>query len=261
MVFLAAILGWLGGMLVNYLSDVLPWVRRLAAPYCLACERRWPWANYFVWPRRCSSCGYRRSWRTWVIELIFILAAVVLWLWPPLKLGFWLGLGLLIYFGVVVVIDLEHKLILHPVSLVGAIIGLAAGTWIHSQGTTLWAGAITSIFGGMIGFGCMWLLYLGGESFVRWMLRRRGETEMETALGFGDVNLAGVLGLLLGSKLIGLGLFLAILIGGGVSLVYLLLMGILRRYRVFTALPYGPYLVAGAVLILYFRGWLLTVIK
>ncbi len=39
----------------------------------------------------------------------------------------------LIYFGIITVIDLEHRLILHPTSLAGAVLGLIVGTFIHSQ--------------------------------------------------------------------------------------------------------------------------------
>ena len=74
------------------------------------------------------------------------------------------------------------------------------------------------------------------------------------ALGFGDVNLAGVLGLLLGWPGIVLGLLLAILIGGVVSLVYLVVMAVLRRYHTFMAIPYGPFLIISAILLLYFQA-------
>jgi leader peptidase (prepilin peptidase)/N-methyltransferase len=73
------------------------------------------------------------------------------------------------------------------------------------------------------------------------------------ALGFGDVNLSGVLGLLLGWPAILVGLLLAVLLAGIVSLIYLIIMLALRRYRLFTALPYGPFLIAGAGLIIFFR--------
>ena len=115
----------------------------------------------------------------------------------------------------VVVIDLEHRLILHPVSIAGAVLAAIFGVWKH--------GWVETLIGGAAGFGMMWLLYLFGELFAKWMARRRGGLANEVALGFGDVNLAGVLGLLLGWPGIVLGLFLTILLGGVVSLLYILL--------------------------------------
>jgi len=61
------------------------------------------------------------------------------------------------------------------------------------------------------------------------------------------------LGLLLGWPGIVAGLVLAILLGGVISLFYLLVMLVLRKYKAFTAIPYGPFLVASAILLLFFK--------
>lgn len=243
-------MGWFAGALVNYLADVLPFRRRLNAPFCQVCEATQKPINYFLWPRRCHACGQRRAWRTWFVEAVFIAGSLGLWLWPPLRLNYWLGMLVLIYFGVVVVIDIEHRLILHPVSLVGVILGLIVGIWTR--------GLVSCLVGGLVGFGSMFTLYMLGILLVRGLARWRGESGEDEALGFGDVNLSGVLGLMLGWPVIVLGLVLAILLGGAVSLVYLLFMLISRRYRPDLALPYGPFLVASAVILLFFNGVLLA---
>jgi hypothetical protein len=49
------------------------------------------------------------------------------WLNPPAKFGYWLGLVVLLYFRIVFVIDMEHRLILHPTSIVGSLLGLTVG--------------------------------------------------------------------------------------------------------------------------------------
>ena len=72
-------------------------------------------------------------------------------------------------------------------------------------------------------------------------------------LGFGDVKLLGLLGLVLGwagwEVLLG-GVFLGLVAGGAVSL----LLVARRRAGWRTALPFGPPLLAGAVLALALRG-------
>ena len=60
----------------------------------------------------------------WIVEVFFIVASVFISYSPPNKLGYWLGMVVLAYFGVVVLIDLEYRLIMHPVSLFGAVLGL-----------------------------------------------------------------------------------------------------------------------------------------
>ncbi len=238
-------LGWLAGVVVNYLADVLPMRRRLTRPFCMACDQPIRWANYVFAPRRCSECGQRRSIRTWIVELIFICLGVWLWLRPPDRLGFWTGMLLLAYFGLVVLVDIEHRLILHMVSLTGAVVGLIVGVY--------WYGLVRTLLGGLAGFGIMLCLYLFGELLLRILMRVRGVPSDEVALGFGDVMLGGVIGLMLGWPVITMGLMAAVLIGGIFSLVYLIFMQIAHRYQMFTALPYGPFLVGGAILLLYFR--------
>ncbi|MEJ2708239.1 MAG: prepilin peptidase [Anaerolineales bacterium] len=250
-IVLIIILGWGAGMLVNYLADVLPVRRKLVAPFCLQCQVSQNTVRYFLWPRRCENCGQRRAFRTWIVEAAYIVTAFWLWNQPPQKLGFWLGFFILIYFGVVVVIDLEHRLILHPTSAFGALLGLGTGIWLHGLSTTL--------LGGLAGFGGMLGLYIFGILFVKLVSRGRGSAGGESeALGFGDVILSGVLGLFLGWPAIVMGLTFAIVLGGMVSLIYLLGMLIARRYRSFAAIPYGPFLIAGAVFLLYFRDFLLA---
>ena len=247
---IAAILGWAGGALVNYLADVLPARRRLAPPFCLECQHSQAWANYLFWPRRCPACGRRRPWRTWLVELLFTLATLWLWFSPPVRLSFPAGFVLLVYFAVITVIDIEHRLILHPTSLAGAVLGLGVGIPLHGVWRTL--------AGGLAGFASMFLLYLLGFLFLR-LLKRRSAAEGDEALGFGDVMLGGVLGLILGWPGIFGSLFLTILLAGAASLVYLVAMIVARKYSPALAIPYGPYLILGAVLLLYFPallvGW------
>ena len=240
-----AVLGWLMGVLVNYFGDILPIKRRLGKPICIACHDPMPGINYWLWPRRCPECWTRRPWRTWAVELFYLAASLWLWQNPPERFGFWAGLLLLAFLGVVFVIDMEHRLILHMVSIFGAVLGLILGIYMRG----LWV----TLLGGAAGFGIMFGLYWFGEKFAGWLARRRGETLTEVALGFGDVNLAGVLGLLLGWPGIVAGLLLTIVIGGVVSILYLILMVILRRYHTFMAIPYGPFMVISAILLLYFQ--------
>lgn len=237
-------------MLVNYLADVLPVWRRLQAPTCSVCQLRQPLLNYFLWPRRCPSCGSRRKIRTWIVEILAVLLAIWLWQQPSAELGLLPALLLLVYFGVVAVIDLEHHLILHPTSLVGAVLGLAVGSWLHGIGRTL--------LGGLAGFGIMLLLFFLGGLFVRVIILRRRPDFSEGALGFGDVILAGILGLFVGWPGILLCLVVGILLGGLGAILYLIWSLAFGRFRAFTFLPYGPFLLAGAFILLFFRDQLLA---
>jgi leader peptidase (prepilin peptidase)/N-methyltransferase len=247
-IFLAAGLGWLAAGLVNYLADTLPSHRRLVRPYCLHCETPWrPGAAYLLAPGKCSQCGGRRSRRTWVVYLAATILSIGLWLAPPAGLGYLAGLVLVVYFGLVTVIDIEFRLILHAVSLVGAALGLVIGIYLHGVQSTL--------LGGLAGFGGMLAFYLLGIGLLRLLARWRGQAlEESEALGFGDVNLSGVIGLMLGWPGIIGGLLIAILLGGLISLLYLGWLLLSRRYQPGLALPYGPFLAASALFLLLLRS-------
>ncbi len=241
---LPLILGWVAALLVNYFSDVLPATRKLSSPVCKQCSAKFAWTDYLLL-KKCSACNHSRGWRTWLTQLLSIVATLYIWFSPPEALGFWLGYLLLIYLAIVFIIDIEHRLVLHPVSYFGVGLGLLVGMQLRGISMTL--------IGGFAGFAMMFSLYYLGVLFARWMSKRR-ETVIEEgdALGFGDVNLAGILGLILGWPLISMGILTAILAGGLASLILILGMLALKRYEAFTAIPYAPFLILGAILLLYF---------
>jgi leader peptidase (prepilin peptidase)/N-methyltransferase len=251
MALLILSLGWASGALVNYIADVLPRKRSFVRPFCLNCGVAQGWINYSFWPRRCPSCGKRRAWRIWAIEIAAV--GLTLWLWfhQPAGVGFLPGIIILIYFAIVVVIDIETHLILHLTSIVGCVLGLIYG--IINRG--LW----TTVLGGLAGLGLILFLYVLGILFVRYIINRSRPEFSDEALGFGDVILGTVLGLFLGWPAILLGLFLAILFAGGVSLIYLAFTLLARRYKAFTFIPYGPFLIAGAATLIFFREQILRI--
>jgi len=251
------ILGWLAGLFINYSADVLPSTRRFSQPTCLQCGTPFSWADYLTL-RACHSCGEKRSLRTWLVQILTVASFVYLWLFPSKALGIPLGMIVLIYFGIIIVIDLEHRLILHPTSLFGAILGLIVGTYIHSRIDGFWLGLGKSLLGGVFGFGVMFLLYQFGTLVARIRARKMqaaGQADdEEEALGGGDVYLAGVLGLMLGWPFIWDALLLGVLLGGIFSVVFLMTLLVRRRYSseaLMTFIPYGPYFIISALFFLF----------
>lgn len=237
-----ACFSWLAAMLVNYLADVLPLRRRLVRPFCLYCQEQQPVVDYFLFPWRCRHCGRQRRLRVWILEVFLTLASVALWLSLPDKIGFYPGWVLLYYLALVAVIDLEHRLIMHPVSLVGLALSLPIGYLAHGWQSTL--------LGGLVGLTVMLAFYLLGRVFARLLARSREGVDDE-ALGFGDVILGAITGLLLGWPGILAGLLLSILLAGGIALIYLLVSLVRRSYQPAAVFPFGPTLVAAIIYFLY----------
>jgi len=219
--------GFVGGLLVNYLADVLPRTRRLSAPIW------WPISRNLIF-------SYLSKARVLVVFLFSLVVAIVVFQSPPPNFSIILFACILAYFLLVTIIDIEHRAVLHPVSLAGALLLGGIGIWRH--------GLISTLIGGLAGFAILLAFYFVGDWLGRLMAKRRGEKWQDTALGFGDVNLAGVIGLLLGWPGVVAALFGGMLAAGLLSAAYLLWMMVGRRYTAFTSIPYAPFLCFGAVL-------------
>jgi len=250
-IFLLILIGLLG-LLASFLSNlIIEWFyirRNFLKPEYKQEVSDEGWLKYILSPWKISSCPTAKRFRILFLHFLFIALALWLWTAPPAKVEFWWGFGWLIYFIIVIVMDIEHRVVLHPISIAGGILGLAFGAWFH--------GLLNAVIGGAVGFGVMYVFYKLGELFIRWQSKRRGENIDEIALGFGDVNVAGVIGLILGWPGIVLGLVVAVLAGGVVSIIYLIFMVITGRLKAFSAIPYAPFLILSAFILLYFRVFL-----
>jgi len=242
LIIIPLLLGWLSGWLVNYLADVLPVTRSFSHPACPHCQTPYPWGGYLLF-HNCKACGTPRKFRPLVIQAVLTVVPILLWIFPRPGFPFALSFSLFIFLSLVFVIDLEYRLIMHPVSVFGALLGLGIGIYLH--------GIVLTLVGGVVGFGVMLIFYFVGVLYVRYMSRKRGMSTDEVALGFGDVNLSGILGLLLGWPNIAKGLLFAVLAGGLISLFIIVGMLIAKKYKAFTAIPYAPFLILSAIYLMY----------
>ena len=109
-----------------------------------------------------------------------------------------------------------------------------------------------ALLGGALGFAILFLVYLAGELFVKAISRMRGKPIHAVAFGFGDVRLGAFIGLAVGFPRVLTAILLAIFLGGLAGLLYWFVRAvILRRYSLFTPIPYGPYLVIGAMVVMF----------
>ena len=256
MIALYAFLGFLVGVFLNLCADQLPRWRRLRwLPFCPYCEQprpAWAWTSTLAYLRfkpACQQCGAPISWRHPLVELGT--AALYAFLWYRYALSGEMVL-LALYtlystiFVLVLIIDVEHRLILNVVMYPAWALALL-GSLVHPTPSFY----RLALLGFVLGFGLLFLIYWGGELFVRVLGKLRGKPINAVAFGFGDVRLGGFIGLVLGFPDVLKALLLAILLGGlGGLLFWFVRAVILRRYSLFTAIPYGPFLVLGAMLVM-----------
>ncbi len=236
------------GMIINYIADVLPNKRRLMLPVCLSCDKRYAILNYLFIPRRCTNCHSSRAVRTWVVEFGMGLFGVYWLEYHTIQLGLLIGFITVSYLALVSVIDIEHRLIMHLTSVFGFWIGLITGITLHGWQATL--------LGGLAGYILMLGFYSLGFLFIKISHQiRRQETYEEEAIGFGDVNLAGIIGLMLGWPGITVGMIITIFSAGAISLIYLLIALFKGKYHPDLSIPYGPFLNLSAFLLLFIRPY------
>jgi leader peptidase (prepilin peptidase)/N-methyltransferase len=219
--------GLLTGLLVNYLADVLPQTRRLSKPLWLGNDK--------------SLLAYLLLARVLFVQFFYLAAAIYLYKTPPFNFPAYLFFAILLYFGLVTLIDVEHRIVMHPLSIAGALLMAAIGVWRH--------GWVLTLIGAAGGFTLMLALYFVGDLLGRGLARLRKQQWAETALGLGDVNLAAVIGLLMGWPGVLAALVLGIMLAGLYSLIYIVLSILRGNYRLFAAIPYAPFMCIGAVIL------------
>jgi leader peptidase (prepilin peptidase)/N-methyltransferase len=250
----AALVGCLIGSFLNVVIYRVPQELSVVTPpsACPVCGHRvrgWdnvPVLSWLILGGKCRDCRAPISLRYPLVELgtSLLFALVAVWASAGISVEsamsvdgadvaeYGVRLAAFLYLAAVSIalalIDLEtHRLpnkIVLPAYVVGAVLLGAAA---------LLAGDLERLLGAGIGLVAMWLAY-----FLMAILYPGG-------MGFGDVKLAGVLGLFLGwlgwGPLI-VGSFSAFLLGGVFALVLLASRRVTRK----GGIPFGPWMLAGA---------------
>lgn len=250
---LAGVFGSLIGSFLNVVVFRVPAGRSIVAPAsaCPSCGGRIrafdniPVVSWFLLRGRCRDCGAPISLRYPAVELFTALAfaAVTIWQIPAIEhaAAVWsttavaaalLQLAAYLYLAAVSValalIDFDtHRL---PDRIVLPAYAVSGGLII-----------VLAVLGGD-GWGLLRALIAGTATFAFYLVL--GLTKAG-AMGFGDIKLAGLLGLTLGwvgwSALV-VGVFAGFVIGGIVAVVLLLT----RRVSRGGGIPFGPAMLAGA---------------
>jgi len=257
---LLVVVGLLGLAVGSFLNVVIHRVPRgesLVRPgsRCPACgaairpRHNVPVVGWLVLRGRCASCGARIAARYPLVEaltaILFVLVAWRLW-----ELSLASAIPAYLYFSAVGValsaIDLEHRRL--PTAIVVpsypalAVLLAASAAWQHDG---------FSFVRAVLGAAALFAFYLV-LAFI-----------YPAGMGFGDVRLAGLVGGVLGylswSALV-IGAFGGFLLGAVVGVALIVAGRGGRR----TALPFGPFMVAGALLALFVAApisrWYLRVV-
>lgn len=230
---LIAIFGTAVGSFLNVCIHRLPLRESLAWPgsHCPRCHApvkpydNIPIASYLLLRGRCRSCRAPISIQYPIVELTtgaVFLGAYLLFDSPALLIQRVLFACSMI---VLLVIDLEHRILPDVITLPGIVLGLAFSVFMPP-------GWRDSLIGIVLGGGSLWLM---GELYFR--------IRHEEGMGFGDVKMLAMIGAFLGWKLMLLTLVLSSFLGSIVGIT----MIALNRGDMKYALPFGTFLAIGAI--------------
>ncbi len=236
---LFGMLGLVVGSFLNVCIDRLPAKKSLAYPpsHCDTCQhplKIWdliPVVSYLWLHGKCRYCGARIPQRILWVELSTgILFACLFW-----RYGLTLEFPLIAFYTcilfVLAVIDLRHKLILNIIVYPAAAIALIIGFFLPEF--DIYKG----LLGGAVGFTILLIPALVSR----------------TGMGWGDVKMAGLIGLMTGYPRVFVGLLGGIMLGGVTAVTLIILKKKSRK----DTIPFGPFLALGAFLALIYGQELL----
>ena len=251
----AFVLGATVGSFLNVCIFRMPRGESIVFPgsHCLSCGTpvRWydniPIVSYFILQGRCRRCGTHFSAQYPLIE--FMTAALFLCVYLKFSVTlatpvYWALIGALV---VVTWIDLYYYIIPNRITVTGVVAGLLLSVlaYVLPSSGLLVRSPVNALVGVLLGAG---ILYLA-DMFAVVFLNKAG-------MGGGDLKLLAMLGAFLGWKMILPILFVASIIGSAVGIPVLML----RRKKQGPSshyIPFGPYLAAAGVLMLFFGNHLL----
>lgn len=192
-----------------------------------------PVISYIWLGGRCRTCQGHISIRYPLVELmngIGYMAIVAMFGFTPEA-----GVYAVFFSALLVVgwIDLDHFIIPDLISVPGIVLGLLASS------TVLPTGFLNSVIGIVVGGGLLWVLAI----LSPYLFGKEG-------LGGGDIKLLAMIGAFLGWQQALLTLMLASLLGALIG-IGLLAFKIMERGHY---IPFGPFLVFGALVALFFHG-------
>jgi leader peptidase (prepilin peptidase)/N-methyltransferase len=241
---IAGILGALIGSFLNVCIYRLPRGESIAWPgsRCTSCGKaiefydNIPVLSYLWLAGRCRACRDPISIRYPFVEAVNAAGYLtILWTFGPT----WTTVLYAILFSALVVVtgtDLTHKIIPNVVTLPGIVLGLIGGA------TVLPVGWFNALLGVAVGGGILWALALASPYFFG-----------KEGMGGGDIKLLAMIGAFLGWKPALLTIMIGSLTGSviGISLIALRFM---KRDEY---IPFGPFLVLGGLLSMFFTQPLL----
>lgn len=234
-IILFFILGAVFGSFFNVVGLRVPLKRsfvqgRSACPHCNV-TLKWlhlmPIVSYLLQKRKCPYCKM-------TIPIIYVVTecmTAALFSYSFIMFGYSVelinALLLISMLMIIFVSDMTYMVIPNKILLFFLLLFMSIRLWMLPDSFLM------AVFGAFVGYSCIAVIILFSQG----------------GMGAGDMKLFGVLGFILGWKYVLITFFIAVFIGGILSVIYLLRKKLKRN----EAIPFGPFIVVGA-LMAFFKG-------
>lgn len=267
---IAFVYGTVVGSFLNVCIYRLPAEQSIVNPpsHCPKCDTKLrgmdlvPLFSFLLLGRKCRYCGAPISWRYFSVELL----TGLLWVATYLRYGLSIDVFAYVLFIsallVAFFVDLDQFIIPDQVAIAGIVLGVGKDIahWIAGDLTLLriplpftefTIPMPPSVLGAVVCFAVFYLIAY--VSF--YVFRPKDEAarqDYEGAMGGGDVKLAAGIGAVVGLIPALVSFFIAVVMGTVVGVTYVLLKARAQKrgmpWR--TEIPFGPYMVAGAIAVI-----------
>ena len=244
------VFGTVIGSFLNVCIWRLPRDESLLKPgsHCPKCDTHIAWydnipiVSYILLRAKCRYCAEPISIRYPLVEALTGALFVCLYLKFSLSIALAVYCALVASFIVVTFVDLEHYIIPDEITFGGIGVGLVLSLIVrHIPGDGfIVTKPLEAISGGVLFAGTIYLL----DQFSYLVFKKRG-------MGGGDVKLAAVIGLFVGLRLVLPVILVASVVG---SVIGIAVLAIRRQKEDDPShyIPFGPYLVFGTIIVLFF---------
>ena len=246
------IFGIMIGSFLNVCIVRMPHEKSVVKPrsHCPKCKKMISWydniplLSYLILGGKCRNCSTKYSFRYFFVELLTGILFVLFYLYFGLNLVFISYVFMLSCFIVATMVDFEHRIIPDEISVGGMCFGLLFSLFIPELHglhiTDVEPMVLThlkslgfSLLGVLVGGGSIYAMGLMGDLLFK-----------KESMGGGDVKLLALVGAFMGWKMAILTFFIAPFFGA--------FYGIVEKIRTNdTAIAYGPFLCAGALICLF----------
>lgn len=268
---IAFLYGIVVGSFLNVCIYRLPEEKSIVHPpsHCPRCDTQLkaadlvPLFSFLILGRKCRYCGAPISWRYFTVELITGLTFLACYLRFGYTIDFFAYVLFLSALIVAFMVDMDHFIIPDQVPIVGVIVGLGrhiahiiagdGGTVrLHIPFTDLSFPMLAGVIGFVVCGGVFYLI--AWASFYVFRPKEADERdEYEGAMGGGDVKLAAATGAVLGTMPALASFLIAVVLGTVFGVALIVAQSLSQRKGVpwRTAIPFGPYMVAGAAAVIF----------